>query len=149
MIPNHFKLKTIGCDTITPIVLRELHLQMEKNVKVDLAEAFTLLTEAQALYIDLRQQESGQSADYYYAEIGKGIENLLMKYSLEWVLDPNKLEEFVHKFLVDRNFKKVSDTVYENTCPNASFNFYEARIFSAILSDSFAASDFGIIIEEH
>lgn len=147
MIPNHFKLKMIGCDTLTPIVLRELHLQMEKNVKVDLAEAFTLLMEAQALYIDLRQQELGQSADYYYAEIGKGIENLLMKYSLEWVLDPNKLEEYVHKFLVDRNFKKVTDTVYENTCPDASFDFYEARIFSAILSDSFVANDFGIIIE--
>lgn len=149
MIPNHFKLKTIGCDTITPIVLRELHLQMEKNVKVDLAEAFTLLMEAQALYIDLRQQESGQSADYYYAEIGKGIENLLMKYSLEWVLDPNKLEEYVLKFITERNFKKVTDTVYENTCPDAQYSFYEARIFSAIFTDSFAASDFGSIIVEH
>lgn len=148
MIPNHFKLKTLGCDTITPIVLFELHKQMEANVKVDLAEAFTMLMEAQALFIDMRQRENGQPADCYYEEIGKGIENLLKKYSLEWVIDSDKLDEYAHNFLIERKFEKVSDTVYLNTDPDALHNFYEARVFSSILSDSFALNDFGIFVVE-
>lgn len=149
MIPNHFKLKKLGCDNITPIVMFELHKQMEANVKVDLAEAFTLLMEAQALFIDKYQRENGMSVALYYEEIGKGIENLLMKYSLEWVLDSDKLDEYAHKFLVDRKFEKISDTVYVNTDPEARHNFYEARVFASILSGSIGVNDLGcIVIEE-
>lgn len=147
MIPNHYTLKTIGCDSVTPIVLFELHKQMEANVKVDLAEAFAVLLEAQALYIDMRQCENGQSDSGYYLEAGAGILNVLKKYSIEWVLESDKLEEYVHKFLTDRKFVKVTDTVYENTDPEGRYGFYEARILAAILSDVFAASDFGIIVE--
>ena len=149
MIPNHFKLRPLGCDNITPIVMYELHQQMESNVKVHLAEAFTLLLEAQAVYIDLHQRKNGIStSEVYYAEIGKGIEALLKRYSLEWVIDTDKLEEYAHKFLTERNFKKVYGEVYENLQPDASFSFYEARVLATFLSDSFCANDFGIVVVE-
>lgn len=96
-----YAMRMVGADTIMPTILFELN----KLPKVDLAEAYVLLNETQALYL-ARAENFGGASGYYYQQQEPIIVSMLKKYKIEWVLDFDKLKEYSEVFLIRLGFTK-------------------------------------------
>ncbi|UAW96424.1 hypothetical protein MPK64_gp280 [Erwinia phage pEa_SNUABM_16] len=102
------KLAHIGADVIMPAILYALNEKMQAGVKVDLAEAYTLLNDTQAVYLTLA---SGQP-DRYYDQLTPTIRALLEKYEIQWALDRDTLTKYCQSYMESKGFTPVEDGVY-------------------------------------
>ncbi len=129
-----YRMKSIGCNTVMPVILRELHAKKLQGVDVDLAEAYMLLNDTQALYITLLTKEN----NLYYQHIEPTIRAVLDKYGLLWVLSPVRLSEYCTQFLVAMEFRSLKNGFWSapHLVPDALRDTYASLLIKAILEEA-------------
>lgn len=126
-----FALKPVGPDLIMPIILFELDKQMRSGVFVDLAEAYGLLNDTQAVWINIQSR----ARDPYYSEITPKIKGLLQKYGIQWVLNPDAVGPYVREYLTELEFSFYGDELVQAPQYNArSMTVYDNMLIKAFLS---------------
>ena len=132
---NHFVLKSIGADSIMPIILFELNERKKQGVDVDLAEAYVLLNDTQALYLAIAENNRDHATGHY-AHIEPKIRALLRKYKLSWVLDSAQLKDYAMKYLVAQGFSFLGTKVLSH--PTGT---YEATTYDTVLVKALITGD--------
>ncbi|QZE59522.1 hypothetical protein MPK66_gp278 [Erwinia phage pEa_SNUABM_2] len=122
------KLAHIGADVIMPAILYALNRKMQAGIQVDLAEAYTLLNDTQAVYLTIA---SGQP-DRYYTQLEPTIRALLVKYEIQWALDRDALAKYCQSYMKRKGFTHVEDDVY--SYPEVvAYNNYDRVFIRALI----------------
>lgn len=126
-----FAIKPAGPDLVMPIILCELDKRMREGTFVDLAEAYALLNDTQAVWINIQSH----ARDPYYSEIAPKIKSLLQKYDIQWVLNPDAVQTYVREYLDQMEFGFHSETLVESPEFNARpLTVYDNMLIKAFLS---------------
>lgn len=125
------KLVHVGADVIMPAILYALNEKMQAGVKVDLAEAYTLLNDTQAVYLTLASSQP----DRYYDQLTPTIRALLAKYEIEWALDHAALTKYCQAYMESKGFTHAGDGVY--SYPEVVLHSNYDRVFlRSLISDA-------------
>lgn len=130
---NFYRLKTIGADVIMPIIMFELNERKKSGVDVDIAEAYVLLNDTQALYLAIAENKRNRATGYY-AEVEPNIRALLRKYKLQWTLDKAQLHDYAVNYLVARQFRLIAGNVYEHPSSYFRATNYDMILMRAIIT---------------
>ena len=139
-----FAVKPVGPDMVMPIILCELDKCMRNGTFVDLAEAYGLLNDTQAVWINIQSR----ARDPYYDKITPAIKSLLHKYGIQWVLNPDSVEAYVKEVLTELEFEFHGGSLVEAPILSPrSFTTYDNMLIKAFLSDDIdqAMTDSGFL----
>lgn len=128
-MPKVFTLKHSGADVIMPVILFELNKQMKAGSVVDLAEAYSLLNDTQAVYLTLASADN----DAYYKQLEPTIRSLLAKYGLQWILNENDLSRYCERYAELKGFKCVDADVWSHDNGEVEIDNYDRILLRALL----------------
>lgn len=126
-----YTLKESGANIIMPVILFELNKQMKAGVVVDLAEAYSLLNDTQAVYLTRARNDN----DMYYREIEPTILALLAKYGLQWILNENDLARYCKRYAELKGFERVSDVAWSHPTGQVESDNYDRILLRALLDE--------------
>lgn len=122
-----FKKNKVGVNMVTPIILLELKKQQDNGRLIPIEESWVLLNETQAVYIYINSRENND----YYENLKKNIQELLKKYELSFVLEIEKLNEYVENFLSEKEVKKNTTLIVnelEKTESKTEFYYFSKNV---------------------
>lgn len=131
MMPKVFALKNSGADVIMPVILFELNKQMKAGAAIDLAEAYSLLNDTQAVYLTLASADN----DAYYKQLEPTIRSLLAKYGLQWILIENDLSRYCERYAELKGFKRVDENVWSHATGEVEIDNYDRIMLRALLEE--------------
>lgn len=147
MMLKVFTLKRSGADVIMPVILFELNKQMKAGTVVDLAEAYSLLNDTQAVYLTLASADN----DAYYKQLEPTIRSLLAKYGLQWILNANDLSRYCERYAELKGFKRVDANVWSHATGEVEIDNYDRIMLRALLeecSETMFLESVDLLIEE-
>lgn len=102
------KLAPMGADVIMPAILYALNQKMQAGIKVDLAEAYALLNDTQAIFLT----KASGTPDAHYDRLEPTIRHLLEKYDIQWALDREALTKYCQAYMKLKGFTLMDKDVY-------------------------------------
>lgn len=106
------KKAKINCDTIYPVLIRELEKVQTSGTLIPLIESQLMLKETSAVW--LYENLTFQDREDYWDSVKETLYSLLGKYDLTWVMNLEKITEYCNQFLDDLGFKEISYSIEDN-----------------------------------